>query len=412
MRVHFEWFVQPMNRQRNGPSEAKYGWRIGTVGAGRNCGQGTAGQLAGRQENGRSPVREAYGAYRAPFHRRREALRDTHPTKHELAAAGAVLFRVLREGSGMTKRVIIAGAAGFIGRALCRALQDDYEIIALSRDAKRAAGVIGEYAKVMEWDARTAGAWAQRVDGAHAVINLAGESLAAGRWTRSKQDSIMQSRTNSAGAVVDAVSGARIKPAVVIQASGVGYYGRRGDELLDEDSGLGNGFLADVCRRTESIAARVERFGVRFVAIRSGVVLGLQGGALPKFVVPHRFFVGGTLGSGRQWLSWISLNDEIRAIRFLMEGPTLHGAFNLTSPHPVTMGQFSRILGQALRRPAWTMVPAFVLRLVFGPMADEVLLASQKAVPRRLLHAGFTFKDPQLRAALEAMIRGDNNEPG
>jgi uncharacterized protein len=312
----------------------------------------------------------------------------------------------------MAKRVIISGAAGFIGRALCRALHGDYEIMVLSRDATRAAGMIGEYAKAVEWDARTAGAWARQVEGAHAIINLAGENLGAGRWTQPKRDSIMQSRTNSASAIVDAVSGAKTKPAVVIQASAVGYYGSRGDELLDEASGVGSGLLADVCRRTEQMASRVERSGVRYVAIRSGLVLGRNGGVLPRFMTPYRFYLGGMLGNGRQWLSWISLEDEIRAIRFLMENPHLKGAFNLTSLNPVTMSQFSRALGQVLRKPAWTAIPAFVLRLVYGPMADEVLLASQKAVPKRLMEAGFTFKHPELLAALEAIIRGEDHELG
>jgi uncharacterized protein (TIGR01777 family) len=222
----------------------------------------------------------------------------------------------------------------------------------------------------------------------------------------------VQSRTNGAGAIVDAVSGAKPKPAVVIQASAVGYYGSRGDERLDEDSGVGTGFLADVCRRTEATAARVERLGVRYVAIRSGLVLGQEGGVLPRFLMPYRFFVGGTLGSGRQWFSWISLEDEIRAIRFLMENSGLQGAFNLTAPNPVTMRQFSRVLGRVLHRPAWARVPAFVLRLAFGPMAEETLLASQKAVPKRLLEAGFTFRYPELRAALEAIIRGEDHESG
>lgn len=308
----------------------------------------------------------------------------------------------------MAKRVIISGATGFIGRALCRALHHDYEIIALSRDASRGVGALGEWAQVVEWDARTAGTWARQAEGAHAVINLAGESLAAGRWTQARRAGIVQSRTNSAGAVVSAVSGAKVKPSVFIQASGVGFYGLRGDELLTEDSGIGSGFLADVCRRTESAAARVEQSGVRCVAIRSGLVLGREGGVLPRFITPYRFFVGGTLGSGRQWLSWISLEDEIRAIRFLMENQGLNGAFNLAAPNPVTMGQFTRTLGQVLGRPAWTRVPAFVLRLVFGRMADEVLLASQKAIPKRLTEAGFTFKYPQLQAALEAAIRGED----
>jgi uncharacterized protein (TIGR01777 family) len=312
----------------------------------------------------------------------------------------------------MAKRVIISGATGFIGRALCQALHHDYEIIALSRDASRGAGVIGQWVEVVEWDARTAGTWARQAEGAHAIINLAGENLAAGPWTQSRRASIVQSRTNSAGAIVDAVSGVRAKPAVVIQASGINFYGPRGDELLTEDAGVGSGFLADVCRRTEATAAQVERSGVRHVALRSGLVLGRKGGVLPRFVTPYRFFVGGTLGSGRQWLPWISLEDEIRAIRFLMENQNLHGAFNLAAPNPVTMGEFSHTLGRVLGRPAWTNVPAFVLRLVFGRMADEVLLASLKAVPKRLLEAGFTFRYPQLQAALEAAIRGEDNEPG
>jgi len=160
------------------------------------------------------------------------------------------------------------------------------------------------------------------------------------------------------------------------------------------------------------MAVRVERSGVRYVAIRSGLVVGREGGVLPKFMMPYRFYLGGWLGSGRQWLSWISLEDEVRAIRFLMEDSSLQGAFNLTSPNPATMGQFSRTLGRVLGKPAWTVVPAFVLRLALGQMADEVLLGSQKAVPRRLMEAGFTFKYPELRDALEAIIQGESDEFG
>jgi hypothetical protein len=308
-------------------------------------------------------------------------------------------------------RVIITGATGFIGRALCRALRGDYELIALSRDAVRAAEILGEDAKAVEWDARTASSWARHIEGAHAIINLAGEDVGSGRWTQPKRDSIMQSRTNSANAIVDAVAGARNKPAVVIQASAVGYYGSRGDELLDEYSSPGNGFLAEVDRKTESIIAKVDRSGVRYVATRSGLVLGREGGALPRFMAPFRFYAGGYAGNGRQWVSWISLQDEIRAIRFLMDNPSLKGAFNLTSPNPVTMKQFARTLGRVLHSPAWTVLPGFAARLVFGQMADEVLLTSQKVIPRRLLEAGFSFRDPDLPAALDAIFRGENHEP-
>jgi uncharacterized protein (TIGR01777 family) len=310
----------------------------------------------------------------------------------------------------MATRVIIAGATGFIGQALCRELHGDYEIIALSRDVTRATDIVGSYAKAVEWDARTASSWARHVEGAHAIINLAGEDIGSGRWTQPKRDSILQSRTNSANAILDAIQAARNKPSVVIQASGVGYYGSRGDEVLDESSPPGSGFLAEVTRKTESIVARTEKAGVRWVATRSGIVLGREGGVLPRFVMPFRFYVGGYVGNGRQWVSWVSLRDEIRAMRFLMDHADLQGAFNLTAPNPVTMKQFAQTLGQVLHSPAWTFLPSFAARLAFGPMADEVLLASQKAIPRRLTETGFRFEQPDLRTALEAALRGGNHE--
>jgi uncharacterized protein (TIGR01777 family) len=311
----------------------------------------------------------------------------------------------------MATRVIIAGATGFIGRALCRELHRDYEIIALSRDVTKAAHIVGEYATAAEWDARTASGWARHVAGAHAIINLAGEDIGAGRWTQAKRDSIMQSRTNSANAVLDAVNTAKNKPAVVIQASGINYYGSCGADVLDESAPPGGGFLAEVTRKVESIVAKTEKVGVRWVATRSGMVLGREGGALPRFMTPFRFYVGGYVGNGRQWVSWISLRDEIRAIRFLTEHANLQGAFNLAAPNPVTMKQFARTLGQVLHRPAWTFFPGFAARLAFGQMADEVLLASQRAIPKRLMEAGFHFEYPDLPTALEVVLRGGNHEP-
>ncbi|MGE5294874.1 MAG: TIGR01777 family oxidoreductase [Solirubrobacterales bacterium] len=310
----------------------------------------------------------------------------------------------------MTKRIVIAGATGFIGRALCRELREDYEVVALSRDAKRAAETLGSRVRVLEWDGRTTSVWAAQVDGAYAVVNLAGESVGEGRWTPSKMDGIMQSRVNGANAVVDAVAEARAKPSVVIHGSAVGYYGSRGDEILSEDSPSGVTFLADVCRKGESIVARVEKQGVRYVAIRTGVVLGLHGGALPRLMAPFRFFLGGWVGNGRQWLSWISLDDEVRAIRFLLENPSLRGAFNLTSPTPATLRQFVRMVGRIVHRPAWTRMPGFAARMAMGRMADEVLLASDRAIPRRLVDAGFTFKHPGLETALRAIIQGEDHE--
>jgi uncharacterized protein (TIGR01777 family) len=308
------------------------------------------------------------------------------------------------EGEDSMMRVIIAGATGFIGRALCHQLHQDYEIIALSRDVTRASHALGEYAQAVEWDARTAGTWTQHVEGAHAILNLAGENIGTGRWTQAKRDSIMQSRTNSANAIVDAVNGANNKPSVVLQASAVGYYGSRGDETLDENSPAGDSLLAEVARRTESIIARTDKAGVRWVAARSGIVLGPEGGALPPLMMPFRFHVGGYVGRGRRWVSWMSLPDEIRALRFLMDRPNLRGAFNLTTPNPVTMRQFARTLGQVLHRRCWTVLPSFAARLAFGQMADEMLLVSQKVIPKRLTEAGFECQYPDLRAAFEAIL--------
>ncbi len=307
-------------------------------------------------------------------------------------------------------RVVIAGATGFIGRALCRELHGDYDVVALSRDAHKASSVVGPYARVVEWDARTAGSWAQEVTGAYAVVNLAGENIAAGRWSRSRKAGILQSRSHGIAAILDAIESAKKKPKVFVQASAIGYYGSRAAEMLDEDAPAGTGFLAEVCRRVEIAAGRIERFGVRGVVVRSGMVLGADGGALPKLMRPFRFFVGGHVGSGKQWLSWISLSDEVRAIRFLIENAKSQGVFNLTAPQPVTMKAFCRTLGGVLGRPAWTVVPSFVIRLALGRMADEVLLGGQKVVPKRLVEAGFQFEHPGVKDALITIIKGDKHE--
>jgi len=297
-------------------------------------------------------------------------------------------------------KVVIAGATGFIGRTLCKALGKDYEVIALSRDASRAAKSIGESAKIIEWDGRTTGSWLKQANGAFAIINLAGENIASGRWNESKKAGILHSRLDSTRAVIEAIKQTSKKPKVVIQASAIGIYGPRRDEPLDENSPPGKGFLANVCRRVESFAEQIEALGVRCVVIRTGVVLGQEGGTFEKFVKPFRFFLGGHLGSGRQWFSWIHLEDEVAAIKFLMENENLKWAFNLTAPEPVTMKEFCKILGEVMHRPAWLKVPAFAARLAFGKMADEMLLSGQKVLPKRLLNTGFDFKYTNVKQAL------------
>ncbi|MDT8300689.1 MAG: TIGR01777 family oxidoreductase [Sedimentisphaerales bacterium] len=298
-------------------------------------------------------------------------------------------------------RVVITGATGFIGRALCRELHKDYEVIALSRDSNRAAKSVGDWASIVEWDGRTTGSWIQQADGALAIINLAGENVASGRWNKAKKAGILHSRMDTSRAVLDAVKQTNKKPKVIIHSSAIGYYGSRGIERLDENSTPGKGFLADVCRNSETVAGQIESLGVRCVIIRTGVVLGNGGGALPRIMQPFRFFLGGHIGSGRQWLSWISLDDEVAAIKFLIENEDLQGVFNLTAPKPITMKRFCRKLGWVIRRPSWLFFPGFIMRLALGEMAGEVLLSGQRVKPKRLLEAGFEFKHIEVKKALK-----------
>ena len=305
----------------------------------------------------------------------------------------------------MAKTVIISGATGFIGTVLCRELAArGYAIVVLSRNPEKGATHFGSQVKVVGWDARSAAGWAEYAEGAQGIINLTGENIAAGRWTRARKEKILQSRLAVGRAIVDALGQVSTKPRVVIQASGIGYYGNRGDELLDENSSSGTGFLADVARDWERSTARVEDLGIRHVIIRTGIVLGPDGGFLSRVLLLFRLFMGGHMGSGRQWLSWIHINDEVDAMCFLLEKPDLHGLFNLCSPNPLVARDFFRALGKAMGRPSWLPVPGFTLRIMLGQMAEELILSGQRALPKRLLEAGFTFRYPEAEIALRDVL--------
>jgi hypothetical protein len=298
-------------------------------------------------------------------------------------------------------RVIITGGTGLIGRALATALAGDgHEVVVLSRNpaAGLPAGV-----RVAGWDGRTAAGWAALADGAAAIVNLAGESIGAGRWTARRKQAILESRVNAGRAVVEAVGAASAKPAVVLQSSAVGFYGPCGDERLTEDSAGGNDFLAGVCRQWEGATAPLEDLGVRRAVLRTGVVLSADGGALPRMVRPFKLYVGGPVGSGGQWFSWIHLADAVAAMRFLMESPDARGTFNLTAPGPVTNTELARTLGRVLHRPAALPVPAVALRLLFGEMST-VLLDGQRALPQRLTAHDFSFRFPELGSALRDVL--------
>ena len=300
-------------------------------------------------------------------------------------------------------RTIITGGSGLIGRALAVELAAaEHEVIILSRTPGRVSGLPAGV-RAAGWDGRTAEGWQDLADGATAIVNLAGESIAAGRWTAARKRRIAASRQQAGAAVVQAVAGATTRPQVVIQASAVGYYGPRGDETITEDSAAGDDFLAQVCVPWETSTEEVERLGVRRVIIRTGIVLSRDGGALPRMMLPFRLFSGGPLGSGRQGFPWIHHADEVRAIRWLIEHEDASGPFNLAAPETLTNAEFGRVLGRVLRRPSFMPTPGFALRLVLGELST-LLLDGQRQVPQRLLGLGFTFRFPTAEAALRDLL--------
>lgn len=301
-------------------------------------------------------------------------------------------------------RTIITGGTGLIGRALARELLGaGHEVVVLSRAPERVRGLPAGV-RAERWDARTAAGWAARVEGVHAIVNLAGENLAAWPWSPQRMRVFRDSRVNAGQAVVAAVEAADQKPKVVIQASAVGYYGPRGDEEVPESDPPGDNFLARLAVDWESSTAPVEAIGVRRAVIRTGLVLSREGGPLRRMLLPFRLGVGGPLGSGRQWWPWIHIADEVGAIRFLIEHDGAQGAFNLAAPHALTNAEFSRLLGRVLGRPALLPAPAPVLGAVLGELST-VLLDGQRAVPRRLLGDGYTFRFSEPEAAIRDWVR-------
>jgi len=300
-------------------------------------------------------------------------------------------------------RVIITGGTGLIGRALAADLAFElYEVIVLTRHPERATR-LPKGVRAEGWDGRTAAGWGRLADGADAIINLAGESIASGWWTAARKRRILESRVNAGRAVVEAVNGATRKPGLVIQASAVGYYGPHGDEEVTEALPAGNDFLADVCREWEASTAEVQAMGVRRAVLRTGIVLSRTGGPLPVMRLPFQFFVGGPLGGGKQWFPWIHIADEIGAIRFAMKKTEAQGVFNVCSPNPLTNAAFSRTLAKVMRRPSFMPAPAFAVRLMLGELST-LLLDGQREIPQRLQQLGFRFRFSEAEAALRDLL--------
>lgn len=305
----------------------------------------------------------------------------------------------------MAKRILITGATGFIGEPLCRELVGNgYQVVAIGRNPERADKLFQGKVTAIGWDDFGSDIPSELVEDAAAIVNLAGDNIAAGRWTEKKKALILQSRLKVGKAVTKATRNAKKKPRVLIQASGIGYYGDRGDEELDEKSSNGKGFLADVAEKWEGSVRGVETMGVRTATVRLGVVLGKNGGVVSRLVTPFRFFAGGHPGSGKQWMSWIHLKDVIGAIRMLIENENCNGTFNLTAPEPIVAKKFYDTFGKTMHRPCVFPMPAFMLRLMLGEIADELLLTSSRVVPKKLLEAVYKYSFPNLYEALDDII--------
>jgi uncharacterized protein (TIGR01777 family) len=296
-------------------------------------------------------------------------------------------------------RVLISGGSGLVGGALTGALRaEGHTVCHLVRPGGKAAP--GD----VQWNPLSALVDLPAMEGFDAVVNLNGASIAGGRWTPKRKAILRGSRVDSTRVLVDALSHLRQPPRVFVCASATGYYGNRGDEVLTETSGYGNDFLAIVCRAWEGEAARAASSGIRTVIARFGIVLSAEGGALPAMLTPFKFGAGGRLGSGKQWMSWIALEDVVRVLRTAINDAGWNGPVNVVSPEPVRNSDFTRVLASVLHRPAIFPAPAFALRLALGEMADALLLSSQRVLPECLKQYGFAFRYENLEAALHAVI--------
>lgn len=299
-------------------------------------------------------------------------------------------------------RVLIAGGTGLIGSALAQSLlADGKDVVILTRGK----GESESGARYVRWDGVTSAGWAREIEAADAVVNLAGAGIADARWSDERKREIVESRVSAGKAIVEAIRAAAKRPGVLVQASAVGYYGVHGDEPVTEQTPAGDDFLAQTCVAWEDSTRGVEALGVRRPIARTGVVLSPKGGALPQLLLPFRMVVaGGPLGSGKQYVPWIHIEDQVRALRWMIETEGASGAYNLSAPNPVTNGELATTIGKVMNRPALIPTPAFALKAALGERATLVL-DGQRQVPERLLSEGFVFKWSEVEGALRDLIR-------
>jgi uncharacterized protein len=300
-------------------------------------------------------------------------------------------------------KIAIAGATGFVGSRLVEQLQaQGHEVVIFTRSPQQASNRFGT-AQIVGYNPLASGEWQESISGCDAVVNLAGEPIAEKRWTPTQKQTILESRQIGTQKIVEAISLASAKPAVLINASAIGYYGTSETSKFDENSPAGTDFLAEVCTRWETAAQAVTATGTRLVILRLGIVLGENGGALGKMLAPFSAFVGGPIGSGKQWFSWVHREDVVKLIIQAITNTQMQGVYNATAPNPVTMAAFSQTLGSVMNRPSWLPVPNFAIEAMLGEGAI-VVLQGQQVVPTHTLAQGFDFQYSTLKPALASIL--------
>ncbi|XWK87985.1 MAG: TIGR01777 family oxidoreductase [Phormidium sp.] len=305
-------------------------------------------------------------------------------------------------------KIAITGATGFVGSYLVKRLQESGDrIIILTRNADRASRVFPKTAfpnlEIVNYNPLQSGDWQKVISGCDGVVNLAGAAIGEGRWTAERKQEIINSRQIGTQKLVEAIAKAEQKPSVLVNASAVGYYGTSETATFEENSPPGNDFLSEVCIAWEAEAQKVKDLGVRLGILRLGVVLGM-GGAIAKMLPIFKLFAGGTIGTGKQWFSWVEVDDLVNLIVAVLKRPDMQGVYNATAPNPVRMADFCHALGDVLHRPSWLPVPAFALELLMGDAA-MVVLEGQQVLPNRTLESGFSYKYPSLKPALESFLK-------